>query len=129
MPKGKLYRTAEAEILEDLDDDRPDEPRRAELIALFRRAFERRQKLDPDLASILENALPLGVLTDIVAHALGLPAEVKQQLLAEPRVDRRAGRLLSILRQMLDPEDPDGDRRRPHVPAPLQRELTPGPAA
>ena len=89
------------------------------MIALFRQAFERRDALDPDLAAILENALPLGVLTDIVAHALGLPAEIKQSLLAEPRVDRRADVLLSILRR---------SRRRTtptmaDLPAPVQRQL------
>ena len=62
---------------------------------------ERRGTLDPDLTAILEKSVPLGVLTDIVAHALGLPAEVKQSLLAEPRVPIRVKVLLSVLRRML----------------------------
>jgi Lon protease-like protein len=100
LPGPKLYRTAEVEVLDDLYDDEPEEPRRSELIALFRRAFERQQKLDPDLASMLENALPLGVLSDIIAHALGLPGGLKQRFLAEPRVNARVTTLLTILRQI-----------------------------
>jgi len=101
---GKLYRTAEVEVLDDRYDEQPEEPRRSELIALFRRAFERQQKLDPDLASMLENALPLGVLSDIIAHALGLPSGVKQRLLAEPEVDTRVRTLLAVLRQIPSPD-------------------------
>ena len=116
VPTGKPYRTAEVEVLDDLQDDLPEEPRRSELIGLFRRAFERRQPLDPDLTAILENALPLAVLTDIVAHALGLPAEVKQLLLADPRVDGRAEALLSILRRIIDHEPESAGGGRPFPP-------------
>ena len=114
LTRDKLYRIAEVEIIDDLYNDSPEEPRRSELIALFRTAFERRHQLDDDLASILETAIPLGVLTDIVAHALGLPAKLKQTLLVEPRVDGRADALLSILRQILGPES--GTSRRPFPP-------------
>jgi Lon protease-like protein len=98
---GKLYRVAEVEILEDRHDDQPEEPRRAELLALFRRAFEPRNPLDSDLTAILEGDLPLGVLTDIVAHALGLPPAVKQSLLDEPRVGHRTRALVALLEQTL----------------------------
>ena len=110
VPTDRLYRVAEAEILDDLDDDDP-EPHRSELIALFRRAFERQGALDSDLADLLDPTLPLGVLTDIVTHALGLPAEVKQLLLAETRVPVRSDTLLSILRRIAGHEPgaaPDG---------------------
>src|SRR4051812_1397494 len=53
IPTGKLYRTAEAEIMEDVDDD-SEGAVRVELTDLFRRAFERQRKLDPDIASLLE---------------------------------------------------------------------------
>ena len=39
------------------------------------------------------------MLTDLLAHALQRTAAVKQELLAEPRVDRRAEVLLEILRK------------------------------
>lgn len=101
LPTDKAYRIARVEILDDLNEDESTEPRRSELIRLFRIVFEYQNKLDSDLAAILESALPLGVLTDIVGHALGLPAEFKQRLLVEPKVDHRADNLLTILRQML----------------------------
>ncbi len=117
LPGGKPYRVAEVEVMDDIPGSGPDEPGRTELIALFRRAFERQQAIDPDLASVLESSLPLGVLTDIVAHALGLPAFLKQRLLAEPRVETRAKTLLSILRQVPtstpDPDPADDDRPFP----------------
>lgn len=97
----KLYRIAEAEILEDAEDGVGEAPARQELIALFRRAFERQHEPDPDITAILETSIPLSVLTDIVAHALGLPAESKQRLLAEPRPGRRADGLIAVLKQIL----------------------------
>ena len=101
IPSHKLYRLAEAEVLEDENTDRPEEPHRSELIAQFRQALEASQALDPDLEGLLKTALPLGVLTDLIAHALSLPPEIKQLLLAETRVDRRAARLHPILREII----------------------------
>src|SRR4051812_34659892 len=72
VPSGKLYRTAEVEIVEDVDPGGADQPRRTELIALFRRLF--RDRIDPDLDALFDTDLPLGVLSDIVAQAMGLPA-------------------------------------------------------
>jgi Lon protease-like protein len=105
LPDEKLYRIAEAELLDDVHDDRPEEPRRLELIELFRRAFDRQGvEVAAELSSLLEDALPLGVLTDIIAHALGLPLPLKQHLLAEVRIGDRAGTLLEILRQLPGPD-------------------------
>ncbi|MBV8675819.1 MAG: hypothetical protein JO355_01465, partial [Planctomycetaceae bacterium] len=42
------------------------------------------------------------VLTDIIAHALGLPPEIKQDLLAETDVARRVSHLRKILGQVAD---------------------------
>jgi len=102
----KLYRRAEAELIDDLEGDDPDDPRRDELVGLFRDISGRRRPLDPDLAAVLDNPLPLGVLTDIVAHAVGLTPEVKQLLLADPRVGQRADRLLALLRQSAPRDEP-----------------------
>ncbi len=101
VPSDRLYRQADVEFLEDVAPNVTDGPRRTELITLFRRAFERGNELDTDLDAILEKGLPLGSLTDIIAHALGLGAEVKQWLLAEPRVENRAEVVLGLLRQLL----------------------------
>jgi Lon protease-like protein len=118
VPSDRLYRVAEVEVLDDLGGPDPQGPVRAELKALFRRVLERQNALDPDLAGVLEGELPLGVLTDIVAHALGLPAEVKQGLLADPRVDRRAAFLRSLLQRTLG-GDPDETPPVPMFPPPF----------
>ena len=54
LPCGKLYRLAEAEILEDENTELPHDGRVAELTSLFRQVFERHGTLDPDLANLLE---------------------------------------------------------------------------
>jgi Lon protease-like protein len=98
VPSGKLYRMSEVQVIEDILPDLPDESHRSELISLFRKFSK--GGLDPDLDALFEADLPLGVLTDIVAQALGLPASVKQAFLSEPRVDQRAVDLLDLLRQI-----------------------------
>jgi Lon protease-like protein len=99
-PSEKLYRTAEVEILEDTESTEPEADARAELIRLFRGVFESKRKLEPELSELLDKELPLGVLTDIIAHALGLPVTVKQWLLGETSVDRRLETIRSILQQV-----------------------------
>src|ERR1700677_4438471 len=81
------------------------EPGRHELVELFRRAFEKLHRLDEDLDSLLTSAVPLGVLSDIIAQALGLHSETKCRLLAEPQVELRLNTLLSILREILENDD------------------------
>jgi Lon protease-like protein len=119
---GKLYQMSEVEIVEDIAPTQPDSASRAELVASFRRLFKGR--LDPDLDALFEGELPLGVLTDIIAQAMALPAVVKQTFLAEPRVDRRADGLLDLLRQLEQrPEvtepDTDTDTDTPTFPPPF----------
>jgi hypothetical protein len=53
----------------------------------------------------MRSSVPLGVLTDIIAHALSLPSMTKQALLAEPRVDRRVETLLDVLRNFIDNDE------------------------
>ncbi len=101
IPSNKLYRLSEAEILEDESTNQPEQPHRSELIALFRRALEQSEPIDPDLEALLETGIPLGVLTDLIAHALSLPSGIKQLLLAETHVDRRAERLRRVLQEAL----------------------------
>ena len=110
IPGGKLYRRAEAEIVDDEGPYEPSESARADLIAGFRAVAGRSGPIDPDLDALIGSGLPLGPLTDIIAHSLGLPAPLKQAMLAEARVDRRAGGLIEILHQLVDPP------RRPFPP-------------
>jgi Lon protease-like protein len=108
IPSGKLYRMSEVRVIEDIPPDDQDESSRVDLIDAFRDLHQGR--LDPDLDSLFDSDLPLGVLTDIMAQALGLPSTVKQGFLSEPRVVRRAVELLGLLRQMKDgPREPEGE--------------------
>jgi uncharacterized protein len=101
VASGKLYRIAAATVLEDEKAEGADEPRRAELIELFLEALQLRHRVDPDLSQLLQSGLPLGVLSDVIAHALDLPAPFKQTLLDEPRVDCRVASLLPALRNLV----------------------------
>ena len=97
-PGTRLYRQAKAKILEEEPCEATEVMLGQRLRDVFRQVFERHQELDPDLASLLDNStVSLGVLTDIIAHALPLAIESKQALLAEPRVARRADELLDLL--------------------------------
>jgi uncharacterized protein len=100
IPGAKPYRLAEARILEDRAPDEPGAPLRRELVALFRTLIERQGTLDPDLDALLAAALDLGLLTDIIAHALGLPPAIKQALLDDCAVAHRARRLIALLRPL-----------------------------
>ena len=117
VPSATLYRRAEVEVLEDQEpvDPAAAPGRRAELTILFRALAQRQGVLDADLGRLLDSDVPLGVLTDIVAHALGLPPAVKQAFLADRRVDRRADGLIAVLRELAGPAraEPPPARRYP----------------
>ena len=114
VQSGKLYRMAEVRIVEDVPPDEPDPRSGAELIAGFRKLHP--GGLDPDLDSLFETDLPLGILTDIIAQAAGLPSSVKQAFLAESRVARRAVELREHRRILTDRlEEPD-DEATPFPP-------------
>ena len=80
--------------------------------------LERSESLDTYIRTFLDSDLPLGVLTDILAIALGLPPDMKQALLAESRVDRRVDELLDILRQAVA-RDPAAEETSRHFPPPF----------
>jgi len=115
-PSAKLYRIAQAEILEDQESAQPLEHERNELIRLFRAVVEKHQRLDQDLSALLDSAIPLGVLSDIIAHALRLPSPVKQSLLSETHVGRRVESLRLILQQITGQEDSKGAFPPPFSP-------------
>ena len=85
LPSPKLYRIARATILEDQDPSIKLENRREELIDLFLQSFDRPHPLDADLSRMMNSDVPLGVLTDFIAHILELTAWCKQSLLEETR--------------------------------------------
>jgi Lon protease-like protein len=114
VPSGKLYRMSEVRLIEDILSDQPEDSPRSELISLFRKFSG--SNLDPDLDTLFGSDLPLGVLTDIVAQALGLPASIKQAFLGEPRVGKRAADLLELLRQIGELPPSDDDEPTPFPP-------------
>jgi Lon protease-like protein len=97
----RLYRVAEGTLLEDepLEDSRQE--RRRELIELFLEILRTTHRIDPDLSRLLHSDLSLGILSDVIAHALDLPASIKQELLEETRVACRVGSLIALLRDIV----------------------------
>ncbi|MHB1561286.1 MAG: LON peptidase substrate-binding domain-containing protein [Isosphaeraceae bacterium] len=111
-PSPKLYRIARAKVMEDLEWLEAPDAGRTELVTLALELLQAGGRLDADLSGLLHSNLPLGMLADIVAHVLELPASVKQSLLDEVRVEVRIGNLLSILRRLCGP----GACSRPYPP-------------
>ncbi len=103
LPPAHLYRQAEVAVMDDVYPS--DSPSRRD--ALRQRFLQRLKKLvarsaaaKKEFAMLLgDQQLPLGALTDIVAYALHLELLVKQRLLTEPDVEKRAALLLDALRQ------------------------------
>lgn len=101
LPTSTLYRQAEVEVLEDNEPTTDVEPMRAELIDRFVSLARQLGIHESGLCQLLSPDLPLGPLTDLIAHALaGLPSILKQQLLDEPRADRRLDLLNLHLRDL-----------------------------
>ena len=98
LPRDRLYRRAEVELLEDVYSEDVLDSLRSELIEAYRCAASGSKTLDDELSSLFDRPLPLGVVTDLMGHSLGLPPSVKQSFLAETRVETRARRLIAILR-------------------------------
>jgi len=94
----RSFRQARVELIEDVYDfDTPAERKQLQerLLEAFRKHLPCACQLPEQLESMLSSQLPLGLLTDLAAYALPLEADVKQQLLAECRVRRRAEILLA----------------------------------
>jgi uncharacterized protein len=96
------FRLANVQLLEDVYRTEG-LPRRTQLhrrlIAGFQRFLPGSEPLPKHYEDMLDGQVPLGPLTDIVAFYVGLDPQMKQQLLAEVDVDRRAERLLTFLEQ------------------------------
>ena len=112
LARATLYRQAEVELLPDLPSKSLDPSDREELIQAFRAIACQVGGLDPEFDALLESRPPMGVVTDLIAQSLGLPASLKQALLGDPRPERRGKTLLSILRQV----SPGGGAARPFPP-------------
>jgi Lon protease-like protein len=99
----RSFRQARVELIDDCYDFESSYERnkvQERLLTAFRKHLPCACQLPEQLESLLSSELPLGVLTDLAAYALPIEAEVKQQLLAECHVGRRAEILLSEVEEL-----------------------------
>jgi uncharacterized protein len=100
------FRRAKVELL---DDYYPAEGagKRARLqrrlLDAFRRFVPKTSLAQEQFEQLLSQQISLGMLTDIVSFTISLPLPLKQQLLNEWHVDRRAAVLLEALQRMMNP--------------------------
>lgn len=100
LPPGKLFREAEVEILDDVYQAHTGGRRAAlqrRLVEGFRQMMPKLKQLHEQLDELLSSEIPLGILTDIMAFTLKLELRVKERLLAETDVSRRAETLLDAM--------------------------------
>ena len=100
LPPTRLFRSAEVELLEDCYSPLGSEPQpelRRCLLNNLRRGLSCGSAAHEQIDQLLDADLPLGVLTDVVAYAVDMPLAAKQELLAEPVVERRAAKLIRRL--------------------------------
>jgi Lon protease-like protein len=106
LPQHKAFREAKVELLNDYYPphgaaSRPNLQRK--LLAAFQRFVPKTSLAQEQFEQLLAQQISLGMLTDIVAFTVNLPLPLKQQLLNEWHVDRRATLLLEALERMLNP--------------------------
>jgi len=124
LPPERLFRQAEIDLLEDFYPSssaarRPQLQRR--LVDLARELLPDKAAGREQLDDLLASQVSLGMLTDIFAYTLGFPLPVKQRLLTEWNVDRRAKLLLEQLGQLAERMTPsaeasDDEAERPYPP-------------
>lgn len=101
LPPQKLFREAQVELLDDVYVEQSNGRRSSlqrRLVKVFWQEMPNLEKVHEKLDQLLAHEVPLGILTDILAFALKLKFEIKQQLLAETDVHRRAEMLLEAVK-------------------------------
>ncbi len=113
LSTGRPYREARIQWLRDYYSHETAGQRsrlRSQLIDNFRSYLPASEVIQEQFEQLLNSHIPLGVLTDIVAFTMNLDLRVKQQLLEQLNVDRRATTLLQRLATLK--EDAGGPARR-----------------
>jgi uncharacterized protein len=107
LPASRTFRQVEIDLLDDFYPS-SGASRRAQsqrqLVELARRLLPDSTALHEQLDELLASQVSLGMLTDVFAFTLGFSPSVKQRLLAEWNVDRRAALLcdkLTVLAEQL----------------------------
>jgi uncharacterized protein len=110
LPPTRSFRQAEVELLDDFYPS-SGSPRRHQmqqmLVDLTRELLPNPDALREQFDELLASPSTLGLMTDVFAFGLGLPLTVKQQLLADWNVDRRARVLIEKLREHQGPGSAD----------------------
>jgi len=103
---GKLYRTANAEAVDEheMDDESKIRAWRRKLSREVPRWFPKQEQVVNEFRKLFKSSLPLGTLSDIMSFALPLDSEFKQSLLEELHVDRRLCRLVKRPEEMHCPQ-------------------------
>jgi Lon protease-like protein len=100
LPPCRAFREARVDILADQYPQATTELRPAlhkKLVASFERMLPRIKDADELFNQLSVDSISLGTLTDVITYALDIDVRVKQSLLSDPCVDRRATTLLSHL--------------------------------
>jgi Lon protease-like protein len=108
IPSARPFRQAEVDLLDDYYPAASSKNRshaQRELIELARRLLPDSDTLHEQLDDLLASQASLGMLTDVFAFTLGFSTSIKQRLLAEPNVDRRAALLQEKLSALADQHD------------------------
>ena len=119
LPPSRAFRQAEVDLLSDFLPASGAARRttvQRQLVELARKLLPDSAALHQQLDELLASQVSLGMLTDIFSYTLGFPLPVKQRLLAEWNVDRRARLLsdhLSRLAQRVSPADPPDEPTYP----------------
>jgi Lon protease-like protein len=106
LPPTRSFRQAEVELLDDFYPSSGSARRhqmQQMLVDLTRELLPNPDALREQFDELLASPSTLGLMTDVFAFGLGLPLTVKQQLLADWNVDRRARVLIEKLREHQDP--------------------------
>ena len=100
LPPSRLFLEAEVEVLDDEYPQSASELRPAlhhKLVNSFERMLPRIKDADELFNQLSVDSISLGTLTDVISYALDIESRIKQALLSEPCVDRRAAMLLTHL--------------------------------
>jgi uncharacterized protein len=99
LTTDKLYRSARVEVLTDTDPPTPEVEAelRDEITRVIPTWSASRPHTREMFARLLTSELPLATVSDVLAFALPLPIEVKQELLEDCAITQRARRLTVYL--------------------------------
>jgi Lon protease-like protein len=109
LPPNKPFREAKATVRDDCypsDHDATGATLHRRLRAAFLRLLDQVSNVLEQLDQLLGSDISLAALTDIVSYMLDIDLDAKMALLSEVDVHRRAERLLDLLANLADDDEP-----------------------